>query len=279
MPQDFTVHVGDAVLAGTRTGDGPAVVFLHAGVADGRMWRDQMAAIAGTHSAIAYDRRGFGKTAAGTSGFAHVTDLQAVMDGLNLTSAVLVGASQGGRIAIDLALAFPDRVRALVLVAPAVSGAPASDQQPGPIASLIDRLDHAEEEGDIDRVNAIEAHLWLDGPLSPEGRVRAPVRDLFLDMNGIANRNAFADDTTGPEQDPPAAWERLAELSLPTLVVWGDLDFPDIQSRCARIVATVSKSQTAVINGTAHLPNLEQPDVFNRHLQSFLDRLTGTDRT
>ena len=279
MLEDFTVHVGDAVLAGTRTGDGPAVVFLHAGVADRRMWRDQMAAIAGTHSAIAYDRRGFGETTAGTSGFAHATDLTAVMDALNLTSAVLVGASQGGRIAIDLALAAPDRARALMLVAPAVSGAPSADQHPGPIASLIDRLDHAEEEGDIDRVNTIEAHLWLDGPLSPEGRVRGPVRDLFLDMNGIANRNAFADDATGPLEDPPSAWERLAELSPPTQVIWGDLDFPDIQSRCARIVAAVSKSQTVVINGTAHLPNLEQPAAFNRHLQSFLDGLDSGDLT
>lgn len=279
MTREFSIRIGDAALAGTRAGQGPPVVFLHAGVADRRMWRDQMIAIAGTHTGIAYDRRGFGETTAGRAAFAHATDLSAVLDGLALPAAILVGGSQGGRIAIDLALAAPERVRALVLVAPAVSGAPEPGQQPGPIASLIDRLDHAEEAGDIDRVNAIEAHLWLDGPLSPEGRVRGPIRDLFLDMNGIANRNAFADDVTGPPQDPPSAWDRLADLDRPTLVIWGDLDFPDIQSRCVQIASAIPGSRTAVMAGTAHLPNLEQPDGFNRHLQSFLDDLTGRRQT
>lgn len=273
MTRDFSIRIADAVLAGTQAGRGSPVVFLHAGVADRRMWRDQMAMVAGRRMAVAYDRRGFGTTVAGQTEFAHVGDLLAVMDGLDLPRAVLVGASQGGRIAIDLALAAPDRVRALVLVAPAVSGAPRSDHHPGPIASLLDRLDRAEEAGDIDQVNAIEAHLWLDGPLSPEGRVRGPVRDLFLDMNGIANRNAFA-DASGPVHDPPSAWERLGDLSLPTLLIWGDLDFPDIQSRCRAIAAVLPAAKTAVIAGTAHLPNLEQPSTFEQYLLSFLDDLT-----
>ena len=273
MPDEFTVRVGDASLAGTRVGHGTPVLFLHAGVADRRMWQAQMAMAAANHTAVAYDRRGFGKTVAGTGRYDHVGDLRALMDDLGLTSAVLVGCSQGGRIAIDLALTEPDRVGALLLVAPAVSGAPDPGPQPGPIASLNDRLDQAEAEGDIDRVNAIEAHMWLDGPLSPEGRVKGPIRDLFLEMNGIANQFAFANQATDLRQEPPSAWDRLAVLATPTLVLWGDLDFPDIQFRCQEIASAIPGARSAVIADTAHLPSLERPEIFNHYLREFLDDL------
>src|SRR3546814_9234692 len=95
------------LLAGVQDGAADAlrtpVIFLHAGVADGRMWQAQLDEFAPRHRVVAYDRRGFGKTRGQAETFSHIDDLLAVLDGLDIDQAALVGCSQGGRIAIDFA--------------------------------------------------------------------------------------------------------------------------------------------------------------------------------
>lgn len=269
MNETFTASGGGARLAGESAGSGPSIVFLHAGVADRRMWRTEMERLEPDHRVIAYDRRGFGDTSATTQPFSHVDDLESVLDQLGCETAVLVGCSQGGRISIDFALVHPERVAALVLVAPAVSGAVSPATYPPAIAQHIEDLEHAEEDHDFDRINALEAWLWLDGPTSPESRVEGPARELFLTMNGVALHHP----EIGDERRPPAAMPRLGQLAMPTLVVWGDLDFEHIQRRSAEIAATAPKGEAFLMAGTAHLPNLEQPDVFNARLRQFLSHL------
>jgi len=269
MTETFTVAVPGASLAVESKGRGRTVVFLHAGVADRRMWAAEMDTLADTHRVVAYDRRGFGETSASTQTFSHVDDLEAVLDRLDKEPVVLVGCSQGGRISIDFALTHPDRVAALVLVAPAVSGAPSPATYPPSIAARIEEIEQAEEDEDIDRINALEAWFWLDGPSSREGRVDGEVRELFLDMNGIALHH----DEVGEERKSPPAMPRIAQLSMPTLVIWGDLDFEHIQRRSAEIASTAPKGEAFLIPDTAHLPNLEQPKMFGDRLRQFLDRL------
>ncbi|MCY1019238.1 alpha/beta fold hydrolase [Pyxidicoccus sp. MSG2] len=81
-PERFEVVQGQTRLAGEHAGRGPALVFLHAGVADRRMWRAELAAFAPTHHALAYDRRGFGESHGVAESFSHVDDLRAVLDAL-----------------------------------------------------------------------------------------------------------------------------------------------------------------------------------------------------
>lgn len=269
MTETFTVAVPGASLAVEAAGSGRTVVFLHAGVADRRMWRAEMNALASTHRVVAYDRRGFGKTRASAQPFSHVDDLEAVLDRLGSDPVVLVGCSQGGRISIDFALVHPERVAGLVLVAPAVSGAPSPASYPPAIAHRIEEIEQAEEDEDIERINALEAWFWLDGPASREGRVDGEARELFLDMNSIALHH----EEVGEERKTSPAMPRIGQLSMPTLVVWGDLDFEHIQRRSADIAAAAPKGEAFLIPDTAHLPNLEQPEMFGARLRQFLDRL------
>jgi pimeloyl-ACP methyl ester carboxylesterase len=265
----FVVGAGLTRIVGESAGAGPALVFLHAGVADRRMWHREMAALQGSHRVIAYDRRGFGETQAPEVPFSHVEDLAAVLDHLGCAKATLVGCSQGGRIAIDFALLYPERVTALVLVAPAVSGAASPTSYPPEVAERIEEIDEAEAEHDLDRINALEAWLWLDGPTSREGRVEGEARDLFLEMNGVTLHHP----EIGEERRMPAAFPRLGQLAMPVLVVWGDLDFEHIQRRSAHIAATAPDARSLLMPGTAHLPNLEQPAVFIAKLTGFLGSL------
>ncbi len=263
----FEVASGDAGIAVEAVGDGVPVVLLHAGVADRRMWGAQVGALAAAgFRAIAYDRRGFGETLHADDAYSHVGDLVAVLDACaQRAPAILVGCSQGGRIAVDAALAHPERVSGLLLVAPAISGAPEPSSFPPAIQAWIDRVERAEAASDTDRINALEAHAWLDGPLAREGRVGGAARELFLAMNEIALRA----EVRGAEIEPPPAWNRLAELAAPTLVAWGDLDFPSVVEACEHLAATIRGARRHVFAGAAHLPNLEQPAAFNRVLLDF----------
>lgn len=114
---------------------------------------------------MAFDRRGFGDTTYEAEVHSSVDDLAAVMNACGVDRSVLVGNSQGGRIAIDFALANPDRVDALLLLGSAISGAPPQEPIEDSARQLVAAIDRAEGEGDLDEVNRLEAHLWLDGPI------------------------------------------------------------------------------------------------------------------
>lgn len=251
-------------------GGRPALVFLHAGVADGRLWDGAMAAAAGRRSALRMDRRGFGQTRiTAARPHAWVGDLLAVLDALGLARVELIGCSQGGRIAIDFALAHPERIAGLTLVAPSVTGVPAP-RLDALVQSLADAIDAAEAAKDVEQRNRLEAHLWLDGPAQPEGRVSGAARELFLAMNRMALQSPPAGDAV----DAPPAWARLEALAGPVRLVWGDLDLPHLVDRCRRMAARIPGVQCWPLAGVAHLPSLEAPATFNAVLQDagLLDR-------
>ncbi|MES2099951.1 MAG: alpha/beta hydrolase [Pseudomonadota bacterium] len=247
---------------------GPALVCLHAGVCDRRMWAPQAVGLQTTHRVLAYDRRGFGETRYAPEPHSRVDDLLAVLDDAGIERAVLMGCSQGGRLALDAVLAHPDRVSALVLVACSVSGAP--DDASGPFAPTIDalvaQLEAADARGDRAALNELEAQAWLDGPAQPAGHVGGALRELFLDMNGMA----LAAPDAGEVVEPPSAWDRLDQIRVPTLIVWGGLDFPHYGPRMRVLAQRIPNAQSFVMDGVAHLPGLENPAVFNPVVAGFL---------
>lgn len=274
MSSRHQIASGGATLAADIVGDGDPVVFLHAAVCDRRMWRAQLDGVGLSNKAIAYDRRGFGETRAEKEDFSAVEDLMAVIDAMaNGRPATLVGCSQGGQIALDAALRHPSHVRALVLIAPNVSGAP-EPAYPPEIAGLMALLKEAQEAGDLDQVNAIKARLWLDGPLAPEGRVTGQARQLFLDMHAIALRSS----PSGANLDAAPAFPRLGEISVPSLVIWGDLDFPYVQERCRHVATAMPDASSHELSGAAHLPSLERPAEITDLLVEFIGRCSGRRR-
>src|SRR5258708_32969364 len=126
MSERFVVPMDGCDLVGERwAGDaGSTVVLLHEGVADRRGWHQVAGLVAPRVTVMAYDRRAYGESPVSTSEFTNAGDLRGVMDREKVDRAWLVGASAGGGLALDAALLMPERVAGLVLIGPAVSGAP-----------------------------------------------------------------------------------------------------------------------------------------------------------
>ncbi|MGI9015724.1 MAG: alpha/beta fold hydrolase [Euzebya sp.] len=267
-----TIDVGTARLAAWDDGAGPVLVALHAGVADSRVWRDSAAVWqAQGWRVVTYDRRGYGESSWQPESFSHVEDLFAVMNAMEIDSAVLVGNSMGGRTALDAALDRPDRINGLVLVAAGITGAPKldpADFEPN-LAALDAELDQADESGDLDLVNTLEAHLWLDGPLQPRGRVSGAARELFLDMNG----RALAAPDVGEGRWGPSAWERLEQVTQPTVVVTGDFDVTQSNDLLITAASRMPDARHIALSGSAHLPMLDDPQAFHDAVSPFLTPL------
>jgi pimeloyl-ACP methyl ester carboxylesterase len=271
MPQQFSLQIEDATFTGIEAGEGIPVVFLHAGVCDRRMWENQIEAVAAAGFwGIAYDRRGFGDTTSPDEGFSHLEDLEAVLDALDVHAAVFVGCSMGGALAIDFTLANPERTAGLVLVGTSISGARVPSLPPE-IMQIANAMEAVEESGDVDAINAVDTHAWLDGPLSESGRVKGEVRVLFQAMNGNILRKS---DMTR-EDKPERAIDHIGEIDTPALLVAGELDFPHIVNRHDDLSEEMENAFAVVIEGTAHLPSLERPDLFNPLLLEFLSMVTG----
>jgi 3-oxoadipate enol-lactonase len=247
-----------------RSGEGFPVLFIHAGIADSRMWEPQAAAFADRFDMIRPDQRGFGDTALPPAPYSGLADLVGLLDHLKIDRAHVVGCSMGGTLALDLTLEHPGRVEKLVLIAAGVSGSNlgASD------AALFAEIEEADKAGDMDAVNRGEARLWVDGPRRREGSAPAAVRQLVLDMNGRSLHTDWSSAESRPIDRP--AITRLNEIKAPTLVIVGDQDLPHCLANADLITSNISGSRKVVIEDAAHLPSLERPEEFNRVLLDFL---------
>jgi 3-oxoadipate enol-lactonase len=247
-----------------RAGHGPAVVFLHAGVADSRMWEPQVAAFGERFDVIRPDVRGFGQSPLPPKAWSPVDDLLALMDDLRLDMAHVIGCSMGGSIAIDFAIEHPDRVGKLVVVGSAVRG-----YRPLPEHMQVFAEERAAREaGDLEALDQALMRMLLDGPGRPRGHVAQPLRELFTRMNMPALR---ADHSRSPRIFPEwLAIDRLHEITAPTLVVVGDKDVPHVMDIADLLVKSIPGARRVVIRDAAHLPNLEHPGEFNTVVLDYL---------
>ncbi len=260
----YALSTGAKLYFETR-GDGPALVFIHAGVSDHRMWDPQVEVFASRFKVIRYDLRGFGKSTMPEESFALRDDLFAVLKHLGVSKGVLVGCSMGGATAIDFTLEHPDMVTALVPVGAGVSGW--SDWSSESV-NLFSQMTDLVKKGEADRAFEISAHYWIDGRAREASRVDAKYREQALQLYR-ENFSLEFFQRTETALNPPAI-ERLKEINCPTMAMIGDCDAQDLQRLAAHLANEIRGAKLTIIENAAHLPSLEHPAKFNSILESFL---------
>lgn len=264
------VSSGSAQIYYETHGEGRPVVFLHAGIADTRMWRSQLDELADAYQVVAFDQRGFGKTQWIPETYADRRDALAVMDHLEIDSAVIVGCSLGGGVALHIALGWPDRIDGLVLIGAAARGWEPVDGWPE--SALWDQVEEASEAGDFERVLELDAQIWVVGHGRTIEDVDRGVIDLVMEMDRLPIQT---EDERGEYAEPfePPTNERLDDIEVPTLIVVGAHDQPDMIESAEYLADRISDRSHVVIDNAAHLPSLEQPEAFNAALREFLDKI------
>ena len=248
-------------------GEGPPVLLIHEGICDSRMWEPQWRTFRRAHRTVRCDLRGFGQTPLPPEPYSHARDVAQLLDRLEPGPAAVVGVSLGGRVALEVALARPDLVDRLVLVGAGLRGRARSDA----LGSYIEAEEAALERGDLD--GAVEATLrtWVDGPGRRPDEVDPGVRRFVGEMQ----RHAYelwlaAGDEPEEELLVPDVASRYAELRIPTLVLVGSEDLPDMHEVAYLLASGIPGARKEKIPGTAHVPSIERPEEFDRLVLGFL---------
>lgn len=254
-------EVSEPVLYYETAGKGPAVVLIHGGNLDRRMWDGQFQLFARQFQVIRYDVRTYGLSDMPTKPYSDVEDLASLLRDLHIKKAHLVGLSLGGRIIIDFALQHPDMVQSLVAIGPGLSGFDWTPNEKWDNAVL-----QALRAGRVDKVT----DLWLTSgymkPAMENPVIASRLRELALDNY----HNWLGNPMLARPIDPPAI-KRLPQIKAPTLIIVGSRDVPDIHKIVKLLKVGISNSREVVIAGSGHIVNMEKPAEFNGVVLDFLN--------
>lgn len=256
------VNVNDVEIFYRDEGAGLPILFVHGFPLDGALWQPQLADLADEYRVIVPDLRGFGDSApsAEVTMERYADDLCVLLEELDVDHVVLAGLSMGGYVAFAFYRKYPDRIRGLVLVD--TRAQPDSDEARKNRAATAERV---REKGTSALADEMFEKLLAPATLADKPDVvrtvytmmaRQPQEGIVLALHAMAGR---------PDSHP-----LLGEISEPTLVVVGAEDTVTPVEDAEAMVDAIPGAKLVVIPEAGHLPNLEQPEVFNQAVREFI---------
>ncbi|MGQ0702284.1 MAG: alpha/beta fold hydrolase [Gemmatimonadales bacterium] len=270
LGQGRTATINGESLYYEVAGTGTPLVLIHGWSLNLAMWDPQVSALSRRFRVIRYDRRGFGKSSGSEDVSWDAADLNALLDHLAATKAHLLGMSQGGRVALQFARRYPDRVLSLMLHGtppPEGFGLPWS----GADRTRFDDWTTIAREQGLDAFRRTwAAHPLMEIPAARPG-ARARLAELLAGYRG----GRFFNPT--PPSGPLGAvtMDDLSRISVPTLVLVGESEVPFLRIVARALAYYVPTARLAVVPGGGHMVNLIEPDRYNATILEFL---TGVDR-
>lgn len=259
--QSGFISVPNGRLYYEEAGQGACIVFLHDGLFHSEIYDSQFIAFADRYRVIRYDRRGYGRSDNVNQPHSRIADLKAVCDTLGIDSALIIGCSSGSRLAIDFTLKYPSLVTGLVLIGPVVSGMPYTNH----MYTRGGRL-RPEILTDLDS----NRDYWVDrdpyefDPANSEAKARARIL-----LTAFPQDLDFRKDRWELPPDRPAI-RFLSEIKVPTLIIVGEGDIPDVHAHAGAVEAGIANSRREIISHAGHLPAFERPQETSNLIRSFL---------
>jgi len=236
------------------------VVLLHGFGDDRRTWDYLAGELSRTRHVVRHDLRGFGEsTEYGQVRFRHARDFLVVLNSLGIAQCDLVGVSMGGGIALNCALDFPECVRRLVLISPALVGWQWSDAW----RSLWVRIREAAATGDI----AQARELWWKHPVFSTTRAHQQAADILRASIARYSGKQWLRDN---EERALPDLDRVHQLRAPTLLITGRHDVEDFRLMANLLEAAAAGITRIDLEGAGHLPHLEYPVQVLGQIRAFL---------
>ncbi|WP_371494489.1 alpha/beta fold hydrolase [Kitasatospora sp. NBC_00374] len=258
MTTELIPVAGGGHIWAEKAGNGPPLVLLHGSVHDSRLWSRVFSALARHHTVVRYDARGHGCSTSPTAPFRYEDDLLAVLDRFGFQTAGLVGLSMGGEVALDFTLEHPERVRSLTLIAASASG------HEWPQSPEMDAYVAAHRGSVGRRIAELELTLWASlGDRAPGFEVIEPMVRENAEAGAAAEQGHALDPAEG-------AVDRLDRIEVPTMVVVGDHDHPEIGVIAGRLADGIPGARLEVVADADHYLPLRAPG-------RLLELLLGSD--
>jgi pimeloyl-ACP methyl ester carboxylesterase len=237
------------------------IVFIHDGLVHSVIWDAQFEEFSKNYRVVRYDRRGYGRSPKPDTNYSNIEDLNTVFETLKIDRAVVIGMSAGGGLVIDFTIHHPEKVSALITVGAVVGGFTYSDH-------LMTRGGRLTPADFADRAKLLE-YLLNEDPyeIAPQNKeAREKLKEIMKDYSH--NIDPEKSRLLVPPDRP--ALERLGEIKVPTLIIIGEFDIPDVFVHAGAIESGISNAQKAIVMGAGHLVPFEQPELFNQQVKMFL---------
>ncbi|WP_172254488.1 alpha/beta fold hydrolase [Saccharibacillus deserti] len=253
-------RTGIHAIGGTRfhisiQGVGSPLVLMHGEHCNLEVWDDHVEMLSRSFTVVRYDRRGYGKSEAISGPYSPYADLKAILDYFGLRRASIIGACSGGGVAIDFALAHPEYVEQLVLVAPRLNGTLP------PLRLIWERLGDARrvKRDGMERAAArfLRSRYWRYA-VPRDRKARARFKEMYLG-NAVHYQSR-------PGMERPLlnrSHKRLGEIGCPVLIVMGEWDSSFNRRICRQLHARILHSSLIRMEGCGHLPQLDLPLEFS----------------
>lgn len=260
----FTIRIDQGHLYCRENGRGRPLVLIHGNMLDHRMWDFNTAELGEHFRVLRYDMRGFGKSSpVDTRLGSAVEDLRQLLTALAMEKPLLCGTSMGGVVALHFVLSYPELCAGLALVDTDLSGFPISAELARAIMDTHHALSRQDRQAAVD--------IWLNHPmLTPTARYPEAfelLQEIVADYtweNWLGGRAYLSERS---------AIKHLHEIRIPTLIVTGENDLGRFQAIADKLGREIPDCEQVRLPETAHLPNMERPDLFNELLIRFEQKL------
>lgn len=242
------------------------IVLVHGMMFNHHMWDPQIEALSKDYRVIAYDIRGHGKSGVGDGQYTYrifVEDLRSLLDHLQIDQAVICGLSMGGAVSLRFVELYPHRVRGLV-VCDTTSKADTNDAKY-----------RRENAIHVIKLHGMQAFVdgFVESILDTDTLIRrsdlvALVRNMILTTSPVGACGAMLAQAARTDTS-----ETLERINMPAMVIVGERDSITPPEVAQSMHLKIHNSKFHVIANAAHITNLENPDVFNEHLTTFLEKL------
>jgi 3-oxoadipate enol-lactonase len=253
------IKIDDDSIFYETAGSGDIVLLIHDGILSSEVWDSQFSFFSEYFKVIRYDRRGYGKSSPAIGSYTHLDDLKTLYDQLKIDSAILIACSSGGALAIDFALDYPTKVNGLVLVGAVVGGFSYTSHMLNRGGHLPDNFENDLEES----IYYVTEDPYAIYYKNAEAKKRA-VEIVKRYPQRVYTRQQFV-------RRVPPTYRRLDEIKVPTLILAGEFDIPDVHAHAGAINAGILQSRRLVIPNSGHLIPLEQPELFNKTVMDFIN--------
>ncbi|MBB6453249.1 pimeloyl-ACP methyl ester carboxylesterase [Salirhabdus euzebyi] len=247
-------------------GEGKPLVLVHGFPIDSRMWDKQVEFLSKNYQVIRFDMAGLGQSASHNNDYSILEDIKALLNYLHIERATFVGFSVGGNISLELAIHYPNLVESLIVASASLPGWSNVSEEKNVFQEQLNVL---YQEGDLDKIVELMCKGWVAGPFRNVSDMDPEVCDHFTSMV----RNSFLKERGKGKLLMPEkkTMEFLHEINVPTLIMESEYDFPEFREMAAFMDEHISDSRVVWIPGTAHMLNLENPELFHNHLMEFLN--------
>lgn len=257
MTDDFTLHVQER-------GTGPTLLLIHGFPFSGKMWDRQLDALGERFHILAPDLPGFGYSPLLDVSYSvdqYAEDCIAVLDAMDILEPVAIGGlSMGGYIALAIARLFPERLRALLLLSTR-----AGADSPEGKANRNKTIDSVKEQGASAVTEAMYPKLLASETYMANTAAAAELQEI---MRAARPEGVIA--ALSAMRDRPDSTSLLTQIDVPTLIMHGKQDGIIPSSEAEAMAKAIPDSQLHLVEHAGHLPNLEQPNEFNRIIANFL---------